>query len=221
MRAQRWRDLSHPIVDGMRVFPGDYPVHLHEHTSMEDHGSQVTRVDMGSHTGTHVDAPSHTVPGGRTIDQVPVDELCGESILIPVDKARPMTCIRLGDLPPLPEELPPRCILAMGWDRCFGTPEYETHPWLHLELVSELWSRGARIFGVDTLNPDQTWHDGVLATDYPVHEFILGRDGLIIENVAGASDMCSGEIRRCELVIGLLPLVGCDGSSARVFARLP
>ena len=79
------RDLSHPIVDGMMVYPGDPGVHLGPALELDRDGAAVTSVRMGSHTGTHVDAPAHTVAGGRTMDAVRLDELVGDALVIRVD----------------------------------------------------------------------------------------------------------------------------------------
>mgnify|MGYP001184982363 CR=1 FL=1 len=81
-------DLSHRITSGMTVFPGDPDVHLAPALTVERDGVAVTKVDMGSHTGTHLDAPSHTVAGGRTLEGITLDELCGEALVIRVTGAR-------------------------------------------------------------------------------------------------------------------------------------
>ena len=47
----------------------------------------MAHLDMGSHTGTHVDAPAHTVAGGRTMADVSLDELVGEALVLRVSEA--------------------------------------------------------------------------------------------------------------------------------------
>ena len=68
--APRLVDLSHPIRDGMPVYPGDPEVSIGPALTVDADGVDVARIRMGSHTGTHIDAPSHTVRGGRTMADV-------------------------------------------------------------------------------------------------------------------------------------------------------
>ena len=63
-------DLTHRIENGMTFFPGDPEPRI---TPAEIAGPwRVTELRLATHTGTHVDAPSHFVPGGKTIDQYPL-----------------------------------------------------------------------------------------------------------------------------------------------------
>ncbi|HAH69278.1 MAG TPA: hydrolase, partial [Synergistaceae bacterium] len=54
-------DLSWPITDGMMVFPGDIPPTVKKGATMEENGWRTTLLSFSSHTGTHMDAPSHMV----------------------------------------------------------------------------------------------------------------------------------------------------------------
>ena len=78
------RDLSHPSGRGCRYTPAIRMSHLAPALTLDTDGAAVTALKMGSHTGTHVDAPSHTVQGGRTMADVGLDELVGEAIVIRV-----------------------------------------------------------------------------------------------------------------------------------------
>ena len=60
-------DLSHPVKTGMQVFPGDPSVSCQVATTVEQDGFEVTELHLGTHSGTHMDAPSHIVAGGATI----------------------------------------------------------------------------------------------------------------------------------------------------------
>ena len=65
-------DLSHPIVSGMPVYPGDPEVATAPATSIAVDGFAVTALQLGTHSGTHVDAPSHSIEGGTTAISRPV-----------------------------------------------------------------------------------------------------------------------------------------------------
>jgi kynurenine formamidase len=61
-------DLTHFVETGMPTYPGDPSVAVTPHATHATDGYRVSAVSVGSHTGTHVDAPAHTDPDGRTLD---------------------------------------------------------------------------------------------------------------------------------------------------------
>ena len=75
-------DLSHPIANGMQTFPDDPDVHISPATNFEKDGCRVTDLRFGSHTGTHVDAPSHTEPRGKSLDEFSVGRFVGDAIRV-------------------------------------------------------------------------------------------------------------------------------------------
>jgi arylformamidase len=75
-------DLSWPIGPETPRYPGDPPfgsslVALHDRD-----GYEVRALALGTHLGTHVDAPAHVVPGGWSVDQIPLDWLCGRATVV-------------------------------------------------------------------------------------------------------------------------------------------
>src|SRR5215470_18846099 len=79
LRMKRIVDLSYLLHDGMTT----YPVHWSppfEVTQLGRHGiegRESRKIVMGTHTGTHVDAPRHFIPNGKTIDELPLDIFMG------------------------------------------------------------------------------------------------------------------------------------------------
>ena len=209
-------DLSHPIATGMTVYPGDPEVRVEPALTVEADGVAVARLDFGSHTGTHVDAPAHTIAGGRTIDRFALDELCGEALILDVAdrvaEAAPIDAAMLG----LERftAVPPIVAIRTGWDRCFGTARYLRHPYLDAEAAARLLELGMRVLAVDAFNPDRTPRPGE-SVDFAVHAAVLGADGAIVENLRGLEQL--GE--RAWIGVFPLPLAGADGAPARVAAR--
>ena len=64
-------DLTHCITLEMPVYPGTEPPRLTAACTMEKDGFRETLLEMYSHTGTHMDAPAHMLPNGRTLDDFP------------------------------------------------------------------------------------------------------------------------------------------------------
>ncbi len=195
----------------MPVYPGDPEVSFAPELTIAADGVAVERLELGSHAGTHLDAPAHAVPGGRTVDQIPLERLWGPARLLRVSAPSAGGSIGIAELD-LPAALPGIVCVATGWDAHFGTPRAEQHPALALELAAALWARGARVLAVDTLSPDATVGGGGM----PVHDFWLGNDGVIVENLTGL-----GRVPEAfELAILPLRLAGIDGSPVRAVARV-
>ncbi|GGC78302.1 cyclase [Tersicoccus solisilvae] len=204
-------DLTQPIRPGMTVVPGDPLVDCRPALTLADDGVAVTGLRLGSHTGTHVDAPAHVVPGGRTVDRVDLGELTGEALVLRVDGLAPGEVITLARLGDLPAAVPARVLMATGWDRHLAAgPTALRHPVLAPDVAVELLDWGMRVLGVDTLSPDATLQHGPPAL--PVHARVLGADGLIVENLTGLTALP----RRVR--VGVFPLPLADGDAAPVRA---
>lgn len=205
------RDLSHPLHTGMQVYPGDPGVDLLPALELARDGAAVTALHLGSHTGTHVDAPAHTVAAGRTMDRVGLDELVGDALIIRVPGLGDRATIGVDDLGELPERVPSIVVVDTGWAAHFGTERALRHPALGVDAARLLVDRGMHVLGVDTLSPDPT--DAAGTTDFPVHEVVLGGDGLIVENLTGLEGL-PAHVR-----IGVFPLrLAGDGAPARAVA---
>ncbi|MFE6256645.1 cyclase family protein [Agromyces sp. NPDC057865] len=207
------RELSHRIATGMQVYPGDPGVEIGSALEVARDGVDVAQLRLGSHTGTHLDAPSHTVPGGRTTGRIGLDELVGESLVVHLDDLAPRQRYGLAELASafaggLPERVPPIVVVDTGWASRFGTDAALEHPALDPEAAAELLRRGMRVLAVDTLSPDPTGGDG-----FPVHDVVLGGDALIVENLTGL-DGLPERVR-----IGLFPMpIDADGAPVRAVA---
>ncbi|GAA1055147.1 cyclase [Agromyces luteolus] len=211
------RDLSHPIADGMTVYPGDPSVHLSPALELGRDGAAVTALRLGSHTGTHVDAPAHAIAGGRTMAEVVLDELVGEAVVFHLEGLADGATYGLDELAAalpggaLPAALPPIAIVDTGWWRWFGDERALRHPSLDPAAAAELIARGMHVLAVDTLSPDTT--DAAGTTSFPVHEVVLGADHLIVENVAGLDGLPT------HVRVGFFPLrLGVDGAPLRAVA---
>ncbi|MGR2753333.1 cyclase family protein [Agromyces arachidis] len=211
MTTSAMRDLSHPIADGMMVYPGDPGVHLAPALELERDGAAVTALELGSHTGTHVDAPSHTVAGGRTMAEVSLDELVGDALVLHLDGLADGETYGLDRIGDLPDRVPPIVVVDTGWWGHFGTDRALRHPSMSADAARELVARGMRVLAVDTLSPDPT--DAAGTTAFPVHEVVLGGDGLIVENVANLGGLPS------RVRVGFFPLrLADDGAPVRAVA---
>lgn len=200
-------DLTRVIRHGMPVYPGDPPVRFAEHSSVADGGFRVTRLELGSHTGTHVDAPAHVDPAGRGVDALSLESLAGEATVIDVSHRGPGDPILAEDLA---GQVPPRgrALLRTDWDREWSKPTYhDAFPPLSAEAVELLVGARLRLLGLETPSVHP-------AMELAIHRRLLNSGIIIVEGLV--------ELRRLPpavwLVVAPLPLAGLDGAPCRVLA---
>ena len=179
-----YHDLSHPIETGMQTYPGDPAVTVEPAATHGTDGFHVESVECGSHSGTHVDAPAHTEPDGRTLDAYPVERFVFDALRV--------DCRDVGAREPIPARRVPDAdvdLLAFrtGWDATWGTDRYLDHPYLSPAAAEACAERGFDV-GIDTLNPDPTPSPNAgddEPTGLEAHHALLGDGSLIVENLAG------------------------------------
>ena len=76
-------DISLPISESLIVWPRDPPIRITQPRHF-DKGAHavVSHLDLGAHSGTHVDAPAHFVPGGISLDDIPLDVFIGPALVV-------------------------------------------------------------------------------------------------------------------------------------------
>ena len=210
-----YRDLSQPIETGMPTFPGDPSVELAAAATIDADGYRVRKLHCGSHTGTHIDAPSHTEPDGGNIDSRPIEEFVLEARTVDATPVSPREPIPEGVVPDEPAA--DILLIHTGWDEHWGESAYFEHPYLTPGAAERLAAAGCGV-GVDALNPDPTPTDGADPDEpmgVPVHGSLLGDELPIIENLTGLAGLPD----RVRLYAFPLPLADCDGAPIRAVAE--
>src|SRR5208337_2559315 len=212
-------DLSLTLEEGMMTFP----THWHpvvEITILGRHGvegRETRKLVLGTHVGTHADAPLHFIPKAKGIDQVPLDVLVGAARVLNFTPCQPLQVI---DVPQLQEKLggrvPARIILRTDWSEHFGQmPFYTQYPFLSENAAQWLVENGVRLIAMDTPSPDNPAHSRGTAKDSPNHKVLLGAGVVLVEYLTNLKSMTASEV---ELIVMPLKLKGCDGSPARCVA---
>jgi kynurenine formamidase len=218
-------DLTHPLSTATPTYPGDPPVAIDPHATMTEDGYRTTRVSFVTHAGTHVDAPAHTEPDGKTLDEFPVAAFRFDAAVVDctdVDARSPITADRLaaGDPPPGADAL----LVHTGWDDHWGTDRYRDHPFLAPGAAEWLVDRDYHV-GLDTFSPDPTPPAaGESACDefdsnpepggIPAHHELLGAERFVVENLCGLDRLPD----RSTLHAYPLAIEGADGSPVRAVA---
>ncbi len=193
----------------MVVYEGDPAVDVTPRLEIaRGDAANVSLLSMGSHTGTHVDAPAHFIEGGATVEALPLDVLIGPALVAEVGSER---LIGRRDLEPLPLDGQSRLLLktrnsalwaAGGFSRDFVA--------LDLEGARYLTERRLRLIGIDYLSIEAFHSPG-----HPVHRHLLGAGVVILEGL-DLSRVAPGVY---ELVCLPLPVRGIDGAPCRAVLR--
>lgn len=215
-------DLSHPIESGMphaRTIPAAEIVPAR---TWETHHMRALQISIPTHIGTHLDAPSHFVEDGGTLDDVPPSVLVGPAYCLELLRpdAGPVTADDIqGALAAASVTLSPgdALLIRTGWDERYGTASYvDDHAWLTPDAAQWCAAQLLRLVGVDTITPEYPM--GRRSPDYhhDVHGALLGAGTLIIENLV----LREIPNRWVTLFVGALLVRGGDGAPARVLAVL-
>jgi arylformamidase len=88
---KRYIDLTHKLHNEITVFPGDKQPDIKELINVNEHGAKVTFIGIGSHMGTHMDAPSHMCEGVKNLDDFDIDFFFGKAYVIDCSKQETIT----------------------------------------------------------------------------------------------------------------------------------
>lgn len=215
-------DLTHPLISletpACEGHP-KYAAHCLSHVLNGDK-STIHRLELGTHTGTHIDAPYHFLEDGLTVDKLDISLLtAAPAVVVDLRWKKPRECIVWEDIAKYENRLGAgvALLLCTGWSRNWGQPNYAEHPFLDVDAAKKIIGRGVKVIGIDAMSPDEVREEG--GDTCLVHGVVLGADGVIVENMNGLERLLEGEILG-DLRVSLLPLklVDCDGSPIRAVA---
>lgn len=195
-------DISLPLFPGSVTYPNNPEV---EFETLPTQSNVITHITFGSHSGTHIDAPSHAkILDGATIDQISLDIFHGEARVLTLLNVRSQ--IQLKDLESKNIQTGERILLKTSnssrWDEGF----FEDFVSLSPEAAEYLASKEILLVGIDSLSikqkgsPDNTPHTHLLSKGIPIIE------GL---------DLSQAEEGRYTLTAFPLKFTGIDGSPCR------
>jgi arylformamidase len=200
-------DITPPIKESLKVWPGDTPPRREPLMELE-RGDSVTLSTLHTtvHLGAHADAPSHYGPDAPGIDERPIDLYLGNCQVMRLNVGR-CAIIVPGDLTGRIEA--ERVLFATGTFPD-STQFNEDFAALHPDLIEHLHGRGVRLVGVDTPSIDP-FH----SKELPSHRAVLRHDLAVLEglDLAGVPDGFY------ELIALPLRLVGFDASPVRAILR--
>ena len=210
---ERAVDLTHDLERGMPIYPGDPSPSFENLKTIDRDGVNLTKFTMGSHTGTHIDAPKHFIKTGIGIDRIPPAKLVGEAYIGDLSTKRIGSGITANDLRKLDKNLRPDDIVVCytGCSERWGDESVaEDYTYVTRDAADYLVSKGIRAVGIDFLSIEQFGAPPI------VHKTLLDKGIFIIESLSNALKNLLGQ--RVLLICMPIKLKDGDGAPSRVFA---
>jgi arylformamidase len=211
--SRTYHDLSHLISQDMQVYPGDPQPQFEPFATMGKDKINVTRIVLGSHTGTHVDAPKHFFADGNGIDREPLNKFIGETIILDLSDVIDDKGITDADLENYSKVIKRNDILILytgSNNKKIKDKDPKSNNFTYLDLSAAEWiiGHGTKCVGIDTLSVEKYgFKEGL------THKKLLSNNVGIIENLNSNIREFVG--KRMFLVCLPLMLNGIDGSPAR------
>jgi len=201
-------DISVSISRDLPVWPGD-PKAIVERVNKIEEGknANVSRLDIGCHTGTHVDAPFHFISGAATIESLPLDVLVGPTQVIQIPD----------DFSIITGDIVIACGIKLGTTRVlfktvnstfwhkYGSQFRTEFVGIDKSGADELVKLGVKLVGIDYLSISP------FKMSRPTHEVLLAASMVIIEGL----DLSSISPGDYNLICLPIKIDGADGSPAR------
>jgi arylformamidase len=218
-KIMRVIDLTMRITPSIRVYPGSPQPSFIPWSKLDRHGYDSEAMFMSTHTGTHVDAPSHFKPGLASIDMISTDRLVCNAVLIRAEKRANQLIeqqdlgnqIRQGDA----------VVIATGWEKRSGNKNYMSeNPGLSEQAARYLATKRVNAVAIDCPSIDAG-----ADSRFTAHNILLSCNILVVENLCNLDRVASRSSRSdtittFTLIISPLKLGGATGSPARVLALL-
>lgn len=199
-------DISVAIRPGMAVWADEVPVELQAVLTVAVDGAAVSRLCLGTHTGTHIDPPSHFIEGGTAAHDLPLDAMIGPCSLRRFEERFEITSEHL-EMAGIPEGAT-RLLLATPSASLWDVPGFHTN-YTGLSPDGAEWClrRGIRLVGIDYLSIERVDSP----TAWRTHLALLGAGAVILEGL----DMRGVQPGEYNLLCLPLKLQDGDGAPAR------
>jgi len=209
-------DLTYPIEEGMLKFNAYWHpfVSIEQLGRIDVEGRESRKIVLGTHTGTHVDAPLHFIKNGRSIDQIPLEKLIGEITIIDfshLDENSSITKDMLEN-----KKISKKMLFKFGWGRYWMEERfYQGYPYFTKEAAEFLVSKNVELLSYDTPSPDDSRTKLGSEQDSEIHKIFLKNNIILVEYLANLEKI--QEYDGWSISVNPLAIKNADGSPARVY----
>lgn len=206
MSQDTFYDITVPMTNDMSVWEGDPNFERNFIITIKKEGCNVSSLKLGTHTGTHIDAPLHFIENGKSVEQINLNKLVGACLVIGVTDSQ-LNPKKL--IPPsvIPDEIPPfinKILFKTSNSNNPGKFNKESVT-LSLEAAQKLVDKEISLVGIDSLSVEI--YDG----DGSVHRKLLSNEIVILETI----DLSQINPGIYNMMCLPLKIVGSDGAPAR------
>ncbi|HEV2118997.1 MAG TPA: cyclase family protein [Candidatus Bathyarchaeia archaeon] len=210
---ERAVDLTHELHNGMPIFPGDPSPSFASFATLEKDGVNLTKLTLGSHTGTHIDAPRHFIRNGAGVDQIPPSKLVGEAYVTDLSKKPIGSGITAQDLRKSLEGKVAEDDIVAIYTACSERWDDESirrnYTYLAGDAAEYLVSKKVRAVGIDFLSVEKFHAEAPVA-----HKTLLGNGIFIIESLSRTIKQFVG--KRILMICMPIKLQNGDGAPSRI-----
>ncbi len=208
--SSEWIDVSVPVRNGMVHWPTDIDIQV-EHPNSIERGDDynLSRMCLGVHSGTHMDAPAHFIKNGKTMRQMPLDIAVGKARVIEIQDSK---SIKLAELSAYNIHRGERILFkTKNSARCWQTDKFiEDYVYIAKEAAQFLVDAGVLLIGIDYLSVG-----GYEVENFETHRLLLGAEIWLLEGL-NLSRISPGNY---ELICLPMKLDECEGAPARAILR--
>ena len=205
-------DLTREISTDTKVFPGSPLPKFITWNKMEIDNYHSEVIFMSTHTGTHMDAPSHFINGVSSIDKIPINRFISRSILVKITKASD-ELITAAEIEALNVKIleGDSVVFSTSWENEVDKEFYFNHsPGLSEDAAEYLINKKVNAVCIDSPSIDRGSDN-----NFPVHKLLLNKEILIVENLCNLGKIDS---QNFTLIMIPLKLSGASGSPIRAIA---
>jgi kynurenine formamidase len=222
-------DLTHELFETFPTYFGAQQLFIEQKFNHKEHTFNLNEWRLSEHTGTHIDAPLHFSPDGKSVAELAVEDLVAPLVVIDI-RAK---AAESADAQVTPDDikawtdangdLPDGAIVAMlsGWDANVTTDKFRNvgddgktmhFPGFHIEAAQKLLETSTKAIAVDTLSLDFG-----ASPDFIVHNTWLPAGRYGIEGIANLENVPA---KGATIVVGAPKIRGGTGGPARIFAMV-
>lgn len=158
----------HPVVEIKRL------------GKFEEIGRNTSSALLGTHIGTHMDAPYHFIENGNTIDNIDLNLCIGDVTIVDVRHRGVGDCLNVEDLKGY--KLKSIVLLYFGWNKYLNTPQYnDRYPYITIEAANHMVDAGVKVIAMDIPSPDGKPKGD--DQDFIVHRVLLKKEIIFVESL--------------------------------------
>lgn len=204
---EKYYDITMELKNSMAVYEGDPRFKMDNIYTTREHGYNVSRLNLGTHTGTHIDAPRHFFEDGTAVDSIPIEKLIGMAKVFFIDKCS----IDYDDIKELNIEKHDKIIFKTINSKIIEDDEFHKDFTALTEEAAEfLAKREIDMVGIDYMSIESFYSE-----DGKVHNILLSNNIVIIEYL----DLREIEVGEYEIIALPMRIKDGDGSPARVILK--